>query len=319
MPDHEVFEYSAETGQLVCVSCDPSGARPLGSAFIGAKLGERASTPFHQPRSLSDDGSRVFFSSPDPLVPGLAGGSPKVFEYEGGSVRLISGAEAGGVSVFLDASASGDDVFLATRERLAPSDEDELVDVYDARVDGGFPSPPAVAACSGSTCREPLAQPPAFSAPASASLLGVGNLPPPRAREADTQATARAGACEVSNAEESRAAKEAAWPTPGVAHAQDPPSGEGPSALRSAVSPPCSLRGVSVRARRRDPRLRRCSRSLSPALGARARAGERGERGTALEPRVRVRADHVRGPGDRRVRADRAPGRRCADGAATAG
>lgn len=177
--DHEVFEYSAETGQLVCVSCDPSGARPLGSAFIGAKLSERASTPFHQPRSVSDDGSRVFFSSPDPLVAGLAGGSPKVFEYEDGSVQLISGAEAGGVSVFLDASASGDDVFLATRERLAPSDEDELVDVYDARVDGGFPSPPAVAACSGSTCREPLAQPPAFSAPASASLLGVGNLPPP--------------------------------------------------------------------------------------------------------------------------------------------
>jgi hypothetical protein len=192
-PDHEVFEYSAETGQLVCVSCDPSGARPLGSAFIGAKLGERASTPFHQPRSLSDDGSRAFFSSPDPLVLGLAGGSPKVFEYEGGSVQLISGTEAGGVSVFLDASASGGDVFLATRERLAPSDDDELVDVYDARVDGGFPSTPAVATCSGSACREPLAQPPAFVATASASLLGVGNLSPsPHAKPTPKQLLERA-------------------------------------------------------------------------------------------------------------------------------
>ena len=51
-PDHEVFEYSAQTGQLVCASCDAGGARPLGSAFIGAKLTERASTPFHQPRSI---------------------------------------------------------------------------------------------------------------------------------------------------------------------------------------------------------------------------------------------------------------------------
>src|SRR5580658_7092950 len=124
--DHQVFEYSAETGQLICVSCDPSGARPVGSAFIGAKLDERVSTPFHQPRSLSDDGSRLFFSSPDPLVPGIAGGSPRVFEYEDGSVQLISGAESGSGAVFLDASASGDDVFFATRERLAPSDMDGL-------------------------------------------------------------------------------------------------------------------------------------------------------------------------------------------------
>ena len=51
--------------------------------------------------------------------------------------------------MFLDASASGDDVFFATRERLAPTDTDELVDVYDARVDGGFPAPTAADAVPG--------------------------------------------------------------------------------------------------------------------------------------------------------------------------
>jgi hypothetical protein len=176
--DHEVFEYSAETGGLVCASCDAGDVRPLGSAFIGAKLNERASTPFHQPRSLSDDGSRLFFSSPDPLVPGISGGSVRVFEYEDGVVQLISGTESGGGAVFLDASASGGDVFFATRERLAPSDTDELVDVYDARVDGGLPEPPALTPCQGGACREPLTSPLSFSAPASASFTGAGNLVP---------------------------------------------------------------------------------------------------------------------------------------------
>jgi hypothetical protein len=177
--DHEVFEYDAETGALVCVSCDPNGARPLGSAFIGAGLRELASTPFHQPRSVSDDGSRAFFTSPDPLVSGVSGGSEKVYEYEDGEPHLISGPEGGGSGVFLDASASGDDVFIATRERLAPSDVDELVDVYDARVDGGFPASAALSSCQGSACQEPFSQPPSFPTPISATFMGSGNLPEP--------------------------------------------------------------------------------------------------------------------------------------------
>jgi hypothetical protein len=175
---HEVFEYSAESGQLVCASCDPSGARPLGSAFIGATLDERASTPFHQPRTLSGDGSRLFFSSPDPLTQSI-GGSVRLFEYEDGAVRLISGPEPGGEAFFLDASASGDDVFFATRERLAAGETDELLDVYDARVDGGLPVPNPPASCEADTCQEPLTPVPQFSTPASAAFSGKGNLMPP--------------------------------------------------------------------------------------------------------------------------------------------
>ncbi|HYM55567.1 MAG TPA: hypothetical protein VES97_09405, partial [Solirubrobacteraceae bacterium] len=180
--DHEVFEYSAETGQLVCASCDPSGAPPLGSAFIGAKLNQRMSTPFHQPRALSDDGARLFFSSPDPLVPGLSGGSVKVFEYADGAVQPISGMGSGSDDVFLDASASGNDVFFATREPLAPGDADELVDVYDARVDGGLPAPPAAQSpCPSGLCQGPPGRQPPFPVPASAVFAGPGNLPPPPA------------------------------------------------------------------------------------------------------------------------------------------
>jgi hypothetical protein len=177
--DHEVFEYDAETGRLVCASCDRGAARPLGSASLGARLSERVSTPFHQPRSVSDDGSRLFFTSPDPLVAGISGGSAKVFEYENGTAELISGPEGAGSSVFLDASASGNDVFFATRERLAAIDTDELVDVYDARVDGGFPAPVIPRLCAGSACQEPFSPAPSFSAPLSASFVGAGNLVPP--------------------------------------------------------------------------------------------------------------------------------------------
>ncbi len=179
-PDHEVFEYSAQSGRLACASCDPGGARPLGSAFIGARLTERVSTPFHQPRSMSDDGSRLFFSSPDPLVSGLTGASANVFEYENDAAQLISGMGSRDDDVFLDASASGSDVFIATREQLAPGDGDELADVYDARVDGGLPAAPTAAPCQGAACQEPFAPPPTFPVSASASFAGPGNIVPPR-------------------------------------------------------------------------------------------------------------------------------------------
>jgi hypothetical protein len=182
---HEVFEYSAETGRLACASCDPDGARPLGSAFIGATLDERGSTPFHQPRSLSDDGSRLFFSSPDPLAESV-GGSVKLFEYEEGTIKLISGAEPGGEAVFLDASASGNDVFFATRERLASTDTDELLDVYDARVDGGLPAPSEPSSCEGVACQEPLTPPSSFATPISASFSGSGNLIAPLVKRSAT-------------------------------------------------------------------------------------------------------------------------------------
>ena len=207
--DHEVFEYSAETGQLGCASCDPSGATPLGSAFIGAKLGERISTPFHQPRSLSDDGSRLFFSSPDPLVPGLSGGAVKVFEYEDGSVELISGMGGGGNDVFLDASASGDDVFFATREQLVSTDRDELVDVYDARVDGGIEPAAVTPPCQGGACQGTSSLAPVFTDPISTTFVGSGNLGPPpssKPKPTDRQLLARAlAACRRLKARRRRA------------------------------------------------------------------------------------------------------------------
>jgi WD40-like Beta Propeller Repeat len=177
--DAEVYAYSAETGALACGSCDPSGARPTGPAFIGARSGEPISTPFHQPRSLSDDGTRLFFSSPDPLVAGAASRAVKVFEYSAGAVGLVSSGASGTDDLFLDASATGNDVFFATRDRLVQADQDNYVDVYDARVDGGLPAPLTVAPCAGGACQGSPSTTPELPSSISASFSGPGDLPPP--------------------------------------------------------------------------------------------------------------------------------------------
>ena len=99
-------------------------------------------TPTYQPRVLSDDGSRLFFSSSDPIASPAAGGG--LSEYEGGKVSLISPDGA-----LLDASASGKDVFFASGQQLSQADGDELVDVYDARAEGGFSAPVKPVICEG--------------------------------------------------------------------------------------------------------------------------------------------------------------------------
>jgi hypothetical protein len=175
--DREVYEYSAATGQLACASCDPSGARPLGNAFLGATPGQTLNTPFYQPQVLSDDGSRLFFSSYDPLVAGSAGSHAKVFEYEAGQVYPISAGASSTDDIFLDASADGNDVYFATREQLTPSDQDEYADVYDARVEGGFPSPSVTAPCATSECQSSTDPGFPLATPVSSLFVGPGNLP----------------------------------------------------------------------------------------------------------------------------------------------
>ncbi len=85
----------------------------------------------YQPRYLSDSG-RLFFDSPEALVPQDTDGVENVYEYEpagigsctgvsgtfdagvGGCVSLISSGTSSEESAFFDASVSGDDVFFLT-------------------------------------------------------------------------------------------------------------------------------------------------------------------------------------------------------------
>jgi hypothetical protein len=116
VPDEEVFLYhapeslSGETGELVCASCDPTGARPMGvfdpdgegaglqidfgnlwnhNTWLAATIPaweheddfENVHPAVYQPRYLSDSG-RLFFNSADALVPADVNGKADVYEYE---------------------------------------------------------------------------------------------------------------------------------------------------------------------------------------------------------------------------------------------
>ncbi len=218
----EVYRYDAVAEELLCVSCNPSGARPSGEPHharpttlwkaphgqvdgeeVGDQFGANALLPtwereLYPSRALLADGSRVYFHSYEALAPRDTNGMRDVYQWEapgagscevggrdyvaqnGGCVSLISTGVSPQHSEFLDASADGRDVFITTTSNLHPGDEG-LIDVYDARVGGGFPFPAQAAGCEGEACQSPPA-PPDDPTPASAAYQGPGNVKEPPAK-----------------------------------------------------------------------------------------------------------------------------------------
>jgi hypothetical protein len=210
VPDTEVYLYSADAGTLVCASCDPSGARPLGPSVVprapreSGSLLVRGKAHWQQEpgaRSL-DDGGRLFFDSADALMPQDTNGSTDVYEFEPagtgsctagdptfnpvsrGCAGLISSGRGAGESLFMEASANGSDVFFTTAERLVGKDTDMAVDVYDAHectaaAPCASEEAPPQGCASAAACRAaPAPQPSIFGPPSSATFFGPGNLVP---------------------------------------------------------------------------------------------------------------------------------------------
>jgi hypothetical protein len=201
----EVFLYDASSGALRCVSCNPSGARPTAKNIAATKEDRAqwaaAAIPTSQsssnvvPRVLTPDGKRIFFESFEPLVPGDVNAKKDVYQWEasgsgdclegdptfvsaaGGCLSLISSGKSTSAAEITAVSQSGDDVFFVTAESLLPQDEG-LVDVYDARVGGGFPQSVAPDPCEGETCQGPAAPSPPLQAPLSSTYQGPSNSPP---------------------------------------------------------------------------------------------------------------------------------------------
>jgi len=177
--DEEIFLYEAVSDRLACVSCNPAGPpRASGAAIRWPGPPDRASEPssYYPQRNVSDAG-QVFFETAEGLLPQDTNGQRDVYEYEAGSLYLISSGTSEAPSYFMDATPSGSDVFFATAQPLLPRDEDDVYDIYDARVDGGFSEPPASAPpCGGEGCRGAPEAVAAFELPASATFSGSGNL-----------------------------------------------------------------------------------------------------------------------------------------------
>jgi hypothetical protein len=139
--------------------------------------------------AVSADGSRVLFSSRGALTEGAEAAAAEkaesVYEYDSigsidnGSVYLISDGTNMLNALEIGLDASGKDAFFQTADPLIPSDIDTAFDIYDARIDGGFPAPAAPVACEGDPCQGSPSAPPPLGAPGSVSELGGGNLAAP--------------------------------------------------------------------------------------------------------------------------------------------
>jgi hypothetical protein len=183
-PDSEVFLFSATTGGLTCLSCNPTNARPLGPSTIPGAIAN-GTTHSYKPRALAAGGARVFFDSADALVPGDSNGRPDVYQWEaqgsgscgraGGCLSLLSGGRSGEAS-FIDASESGGDAFFLTDASLVGADPGS-VDLYDAREGGGLSEPPQPFECLADAC-QPLPEPPEDPT-VGTTIAGPGNPPLP--------------------------------------------------------------------------------------------------------------------------------------------
>jgi hypothetical protein len=197
-------------GRLTCVSCNPKRETPpVGGALLtGTGGGIAGTTEVALTRNLSENGQRVFFNTPDALLatdtntgasPGCEGEDTgcDVYEWEAdgegscrsetqdeGCLYLISSGTSSEQSYFGDASANGNNIFFFTRQALVPTDTDNNVDVYDARVClKGDPTceeqTPVNPAECGEECAAPDKPAPTLPTPASTTLTGTGNLTTP--------------------------------------------------------------------------------------------------------------------------------------------
>jgi hypothetical protein len=170
--------------QIVCVSCNPSGAPPTGTTKAAMNG-----------RFMSDDG-RTFFSTTEALVPFDTDGIRDVYEYVNGRPQLITSGtgqreSTGGletVSIFFgnvqigleSVSRDGTDVYFSSFETLTPEDHNgSFLKFYDARSGGGFDFNPDLGPCAAADeCHGASSQPPTPAQTGSGGKLGAsGNLP----------------------------------------------------------------------------------------------------------------------------------------------
>jgi hypothetical protein len=199
---NQVFEYDAPTGELVRVSIGQDGYNDDGNSDVATvSIVNDHTCAISGPmcdsgrQTASADGSYVFFTSTDGLTPQALNQQAilketgrqtryanNVYEYHDGNVYLISDGhdlsslDHGSDVELLGTDESGADVLFTTADPLAPTDIDSDLDVYDARIDGGFPAPVVTPECVADSCQGQLSPAPVLLSPGSEFQAG-GNPP----------------------------------------------------------------------------------------------------------------------------------------------
>lgn len=180
-PDEEIFLYDAKSDALSCVSCAPDGSPPSAQARLteppfDVTISE-LNLPASMTRNVSEDG-RVFFDTPNALLGQDTNEKSDVYEFHGGTLRLISPGTGAANAYFYDASPSGSNVFFITSQGLVARDTDSGFSFYDARALGGFPEPPAAPECNAEGCRGPGTPQPLELSAGTSVFSGPGNRRP---------------------------------------------------------------------------------------------------------------------------------------------
>lgn len=199
-PDEEVYLYDAVAHRLVCASCNPTGARPVGMLDSSPNLTERpagdhdaaweghwlaADVPgirrgpgavgvenvqlINQPRYLSNSG-RLFFNSTDALVPQDTNGLMDVYQYEPAGVgsceqesETFDPSSGGCVDLISSGTSSKESEFMDASE----NGDDVFFSTTEKLVAEDYDTNSDVYdahVCSAAVpCRVPLATPPPCS------------------------------------------------------------------------------------------------------------------------------------------------------------
>ncbi len=136
--------------------------------------------------ALGADGvPSAFFQSASRLVAEDTDDTYDVYQWRDSVLSLLTPGDSPTDGVFYAGNdRSGRNVYVSTRDRLTWQDVDAVLDVYTARIGGGFPEPLAPPACAvlADACKPAPSTAPAAAPASSAAFAGAGNVVERRAK-----------------------------------------------------------------------------------------------------------------------------------------
>jgi DNA-binding beta-propeller fold protein YncE len=177
-PCEELYRYEDAEGSLECLSCSQGTTTTHSTGTPAGTSGVH----FQQ----SGDGRTDAFATQQALLPLDVNQDTDIYEWRGGTLRLITD----GVSNFqtdftapqvLAIDEDGSDLLFALVPpggSLTGYEHDKLLNLYDARIGGGFPPPAPEVHCESDSCQGPLQAAPPAQDPNSLGFAGRGNEAP---------------------------------------------------------------------------------------------------------------------------------------------
>ncbi len=156
----DAYRFDAKTGSTAWITAGSAGGNGAFDASIETFFAEEVVAIYpgmddnYPYRAMSDDGSRIFFTTPERLLPEDRNDLGDVYEWANGSLGLVSAGAEGAEfeSHYVISTPDGETVVIFTGDTLIPRDRDGGdLDYYAARIGGGFvessTSPSCVESC----------------------------------------------------------------------------------------------------------------------------------------------------------------------------